>query len=436
MIDIRLLREDPERERVKAALSRRGVDVSEIEAVIAADEAHRALLTRAESLRAEVKALSRAVGDAKRAGDEVRAEELSEQSRRLGDEERTAAAAAEAAREQVHQGLLYLPNIPADEVPDGASDADNVEIRRWWPGQDTGAAEPVRLEHQQVPHWEIGEALQLLDMERGARLSGSMFPLYRGAGARLLRALTGLALDRHTPTYEEIRPPTVVLSETMTSTGHLPKFADEAYHLERDDLWAIPTAEVPLTSMHRGEILSESVLPLRFTAATACYRREAGSAGRDTRGLLRVHEFDKVELFAYTTPEQAHEAQADILARAESLLRELGLYYRVLDLCTGDLGGSSARTFDLEVYAPGVDRWLEVSSTSWFRDYQARRAQVRYRPAGGGAPQLVHTVNGSALAWPRIWAALVENGRQPDGTVVLPECLAPYLGGELLIKAP
>jgi seryl-tRNA synthetase len=434
MIDIRVLREDPE--GVKAALSRRGVDVSEVDAVIDADVAHRALLTRAESLRAEVKALSRAVGDAKRAGDEARAKELSEQSRRLGGEERTAAAEAEVEGERVHQGLLYLPNIPADEVPDGTSEADNVEIRRWWPGQASGAVEPVRLDHQHVAHWDIGEALQLLDMERGARLAGSMFPLYRGTGARLVRALTAFALDRHTPTYEEIDPPTVVLTETMVSTGHLPKFADDAYHLERDDLWAIPTAEVPLTSMHRGEILEESVLPLRFTAATACFRREAGSAGRDTRGLLRVHEFDKVELFAYTTPEQAHDAQADILRRAESLLQELGLRYRVVDLCTGDLGGPSARTFDLEVYSSGVDKWLEVSSTSWYRDYQARRAQVRYRPATGGPPQLVHTVNGSALAWPRIWAALVENGRQQDGSVLLPECLAPYLGGELLIKAP
>jgi seryl-tRNA synthetase len=434
MIDIRVLREDPE--RIKAALSRRGVDVAEIDAVIDADVAHRTLLTRAESLRADVKALSRAVAEAKRAGDEARAEELREQSRRLGGEERTAAAEAEVEGEKVHHGLLYLPNIPADEVPNGASDADNVEIRRWWPGQTTGAAEPLRGEHQRVPHWEIGEALQLLDMERGARLAGSMFPLYRGTGARLVRALTAFALDRHTPTYEEIDPPTMVLTQTMVSTGHLPKFADDAYHLERDDLWAIPTAEVPLTSMHRGEILDESVLPLRFTAATACFRREAGSAGRDTRGLLRVHEFDKVELFAYTTPEQALEAQADILLRAESLLRELGLRYRVMDLCTGDLGGPSARTFDLEVYSSGVDKWLEVSSTSWYRDYQARRAQVRYRPAAGGPPQLVHTVNGSALAWPRIWAALVENGRQQDGTVLLPECLAPYLGGELLIKAP
>ncbi len=434
MIDIRALREDPD--GVKAALARRGVVAAEVDAVLEADVEHRERQGRSEALRAEVKQLSRQVGQAKKAGDDARAEELRAQSLRVGEDERTASGAADAAAARVRTGLLYLPNIPADEAPDGTGEGDNVEVRRWWPGQDIGRPEPERLEHQQVPHWEIGEALQILDMERGARLAGSMFPLYRGAGARLLRALTTFAIDRHAPDYEEIRPPTVVLTDTMTSTGHLPKFADDAYHVERDDLWLIPTAEVPLTSMHRGEILEESQLPLRFTASTACYRREAGSAGRDTRGLLRVHEFDKVELFAYATPEGAFEAQADILRRAESMLRELELPYRVLDLCTGDLGGSSARTFDLEAYAPGVDRWLEVSSVSWFRDYQARRANVRYRPAGGGPTRLVHTVNGSALAWPRIWAALVESGRQGDGTVVLPEALAPYLGGELLIKAP
>ncbi len=434
MIDIRLLRDDPD--SVKAALARRGVEATEVDEVIAADAEHRARLAAAEAKRAEVKELSRQVGAAKKAGDQDRADELSARSRALGEEERAAAAEADELGEQVRTGLLYLPNIPAEDTPDGLSEEDNVEVRRWWPGQDLGRPEPERLAQQSVPHWEIGEALQILDMERGARLSGSMFPLYRGAGARLLRALTAFAIDRHSPAYEEIRPPTVVLTETITSTGHLPKFADDAYHIERDDLWLIPTAEVPLTSLHRGEILEESQLPLRFTAATACYRREAGSAGRDTRGLLRVHEFDKVELFAYATPDTALDAQADILRRAESLLQELELPYRVLDLCCGDLGGSSARTFDLEAYAPGVDRWLEVSSVSWFRDYQARRANVRFRPAGGGPLQLVHTVNGSALAWPRIWAALMENGRQEDGTVRLPEALAPYLGGELLIKAP
>ena len=434
MIDIRVLRDDPA--GVKAALGRRGVEEAEVDAVLAADVARRAARTRFENLRAEVKELSRQVGQAKKAGDEARAEELRARSLQVGEDERAAAAEADAAEERVRTGLLYLPNIPAEDAPDGVGEDDNVEVRRWWPGQDLGRPEPERLDHRQVPHWEIGEALQILDMERGARLAGSMFPLYRGPGARLLRALTAFAIDRHAPAYEEIRPPTVVLTDTMTSTGHLPKFADDAYHVERDDLWLIPTAEVPLTSMHRGEILEEAKLPLRFTASTACYRREAGSAGRDTRGLLRVHEFDKVELFAYCTPEGALDAQADILARAESMLQDLELPYRVLDLCTGDLGGSSARTFDLEAYAPGVDRWLEVSSVSWFRDYQARRANVRYRPAGGGPPQLVHTVNGSALAWPRIWAALVENGRQGDGTVMLPEALAPYLGGELLLKAP
>jgi seryl-tRNA synthetase len=273
-------------------------------------------------------------------------------------------------------------------------------------------------------------------MERGAKLSGSMFPLYRGFGARLLRALTAFALDSHADEFEEVRPPTLVLTETMVSTGHLPKFEEDAYHLERDDLWAIPTAEVPLTSMWRGDIIEEADLPLRLTAATACFRREAGAAGRDTRGLLRVHEFDKVELFAYATPDQAPALHDEMVARAERLLQQLGLEYRVLDLCTGDMGNSAARTFDLEVYSPGVDQWLEVSSVSWCTDYQARRANIRYRPGSGGGPLLVHTLNGSALAWARIWAALVETGRRPDGSVVLPEVLAPYLRGETVIPAP
>jgi seryl-tRNA synthetase len=261
-----------------------------------------------------------------------------------------------------------------------------------------------------------------------------MFPLYRGAGARLLRSLGFLALNSHMADYEEIRPPSFALTETMMSTGHLPKSADDMYAIERDGLWAIPTAEVPLTSMHRGEILEESRLPIRLTAQTACFRREAGAAGKDTRGLLRVHEFDKVELFAYCSPGQAEAAHADILARAEGLLQSLGLTYRLLDLCAGDLGTSSARTMDLEVFSPGVDRWLEVSSVSWFRDFQARRANVRYRTAQG-TTAFVHTVNGSALAWARIWAALVETHRQADGSIQLPQVLAPYMGNQTRIVA-
>lgn len=432
MIDIRLVREHPT--AVKSALARRGVEPVEIDRLVELDRGWRAATDRHNELRAAIKALSKEVGDARRRGD-ARADELAAESRRLGEEERASAQELGELAGARHEALLVVPNLPADDAPDGAGAEDNVVLRQWWPGSGDGPTEPRAEPHQRVPHWEIGQALGILDMPRGASLAGSMFPLYRGKGARLCRALTSLALARHADAYEEIRPPTLVLTETMTSTGHLPKFADEAYHVERDDLWAIPTAEVPLTSMRRGEILDEAELPVRLTAVTQCFRREAGAAGRETRGLLRVHEFEKVELFAYATPEQAPEVHADILRRAEGLLRELGLPYRVVDLCAGDLGTSSARTYDLEVYAPGSDRWLEVSSVSWFGDYQARRARVRYRPAGRKDTALVHTLNGSALAWPRVWAALVEWGRRPDGSVVLPECLAPWFGEDLVVTA-
>jgi seryl-tRNA synthetase len=433
MIDVRLLREDLG--GITAALARRGVDPAEVARAAELDVAARTLISAQEDLRARVKALSREVGDAKRAGDTRRADALAAESRRLGDEERRAAHESDQAHEALRQALLSIPNLPADEAPDGSGEDDNVELRRWWPGMEAGQPAPVPAEHQRVPHWDVGESLGILDMERGARLAGSMFPLFAGAGSRLLRALSAFALDAHTDAYVEIRPPTLVLTEAMTGSGY-GSFGDEAYHIERDDLWAIPTAEIPLTSLRRGEIVDEGDLPLRFTAATPCFRREAGAAGRDTRGMLRVHEFDKVELFAYATPEQAPAVHADVVGRAEGLLQQLGFHYRVLDLCAGDLGKASARTFDLEVYAPGCDRWLEVSSVSWYRDYQARRANVRYRPRGGGSPALVHTVNGSALAWSRIWAALIETGRQPDGSVRLPDCLGPYLGGRLTIEAP
>jgi seryl-tRNA synthetase len=334
----------------------------------------------------------------------------------------------------VRDALLVMPNLPSEDAPDGASEADNP-VLRWWsapglPMGEDGAPHPAP--HQSVPHWDIGTELGILDLERGAKLSGSMFPIYRAGGARLLRALINYALNQNSDEFEEIRPPSLVRTETMISTGHLPKFIDEAYHLERDDLWAIPTAEVPLTSMGRDEILAESELPMKLMAYTPCFRREAGSAGRDTRGLLRVHEFDKVELLAYTTPAQAEAMHADILARSERILQALGLTYRVVDLCTGDLGQSAARTFDLEAYAPGAGMWLEVSSVSWFSDYQARRANVRYRPAEGGSPAIVHTLNGSAMGWPRTWAALVETHRRPDGTIDVPEVLQPYVGAEII----
>jgi seryl-tRNA synthetase len=432
MIDLAQLRREPD--VVKAALARRGVSTSTMDEIIALDVQHRVLLQEAERLRAEVKDLSRQVGEARRVKDAEVADALTIESRALGDKERESSEVTAAVARQLHERLLMIPNVPAPDVPDGLDENDNVELRRWWVGMDEGVAFPTYAEHQRVPHWEIGTQLGILDLETGAKIAGSMFPLFRAGGARLLRALGFFALDRHMADYEEIRPPTFALSETMMSTGHLPKSADDMYAIERDDLWAIPTAEVPLTSMHRGEILDEAKLPIRLTAQTACFRREAGAAGRDTRGLLRVHEFDKVELFAYCTPDQADAAHADILRRAEALLQSLGLTYRVLNLCCGDLGTSSARTLDLEVFSPGVDRWLEVSSVSWFRDFQARRANVRYRTSDGSTA-LVHTVNGSALAWARIWAALVETYRQPDGSILLPDVLAPYLGGETRITS-
>lgn len=421
MLDPRRLRTDLD--AVKAGLARRGLDLSEIERAAALEADERRLKGTVEGMRARIRALSKEVGQARKAGDVATAEAKADESRALGEEERKLEAEAASAGADLRDILLRTPNLPAPDCPDGASEADNVVLRV--EGYDAGAYG----DHQRVPHWEIGGGLGILDLERGAKLSGSMFPVFRGAGATLVRALCQLALDRNADAYEEIRPPSLVRTDTMVSTGHLPKFADEGYHLERDDLWAIPTAEVPLTSLGRDEILAEADLPMKVMAYTPCFRREAGAAGRDTRGLLRVHEFDKVELLAYATPAQAAEVHADILARAEGTLAALGLAYRVVDLCTGDLGASAARTFDIEVYAPGCDMWLEASSVSWFSDYQARRANIRYRPAQGSGTAVVHTLNGSGLAVPRVWAAVVETYRQPDGSIALPESLWPYFRG-------
>jgi len=428
MIDVRLLRTEPD--AVKAALARKKVDPAEVDRAASLDVRRRELAGRRDVIRAKVKGLSHEVGKARRAGDQATADALSTESRALGDEEGSIDAETGEVEAQLHDLLLRLPNLPSPDAPDGESAADNPVLRV--EGHDPGRFG----DHQRVPHWDIGAQLGILDLERGARISGSMFVVYRGMGATLVRALCQLALDRNADAFEEIRPPTLVRTDTLTATGQLPKFADDAYHLERDDLWAIPTAEVPLTSMGGDEVYDEADLPVRLMAHTTCYRREAGSAGRDTRGLLRVHEFDKVEILAFTTPEQAEKMHADLLGRAEGVLRELGLGYRVVDISTADLGQSHARAYDLEVYSPGVDQWLEVSSVSWFSDYQARRANIRYRPAGAKGTAFVHTLNGSALAVPRVWAALVETYRQPDGSVRLPDVLAPYLRGQQVIPAP
>jgi seryl-tRNA synthetase len=322
--------------------------------------------------------------------------------------------------------MLRIPNTPDPAAFVGKSEDDNPVVR--------GGDVPEYPVYQRVPHWEVGVELGILDLERGAKISGSMFAALRKEGAMLARALCQFALDRNADAYEEVRPPTMVRTETLTATGQLPKFADDAYHVERDDLWVIPTAEVPLTSLYRDEILTEAELPKRLMAYSPCYRREAGSAGKDTRGLLRLHEFDKVEILALATPDQAESLLTEITDRAEGALKALGLTTRVLEICTGDLGQSHARSFDVEVYAPGADKWLEASSCSWFSDYQARRANIRYRPDGEKQPAFVHTLNGSALAVPRVLAALLEQNRNADGSVTIPDALLPYCRGATAIS--
>ena len=429
MLDIRQIRTDPE--VVRAGLSRRGGDATaHLDRIVELDLAQRSLGAQRDDLRAKINALSKDVGRRRGQGDTTGAESLMAESRALGDEQKALDVEAARLGDELHDLLLRTPNLPSADCPDGAGEADNVVLRIEGYDPDRYAA------HQRVPHWDIGTELGILDNERAAKISGSMFTMYRGWGARLLRAMVQLSLDRNADAYEEIRPPTLVRTDTMISTGHLPKFEEEAYHMERDDLWAIPTAEVPLTSLHRDEILDGADLPARYTAHTSCFRREAGAAGRDTRGLLRVHEFDKVELLALASSEQqAIACQEDVLARSEALLTELGLPYRVLDLCSGDLGASAARTWDIEAYAPGCDMWLEVSSVSWFSDYQARRANIRFRTAGSKGTEFCHTVNGSAMGWPRTLAAYLETHRQPDGSVAVVECLRGYLGGATSITA-
>jgi len=422
MLDIRRIRSEPD--AVKAALARRGIDPSDIDQVADLDERQRRLGGERDDLRVQIKAISKQVGQLHKEGKAEEATAVQAQSRLLGEREQELAAEAAAASAEVRELLLRIPNTPHDDSPDGVDDTENPVVRV------VGFDPDGYGEHQRVPHWELGPRYGILDNERAVKISGAMFTMQRKGGATLARALVQYALDRNADAFEEVRPPTLVSSETLTATGQLPKFADDAYWVERDDLWCIPTAEVPLTSIHRDEIIDTAELPLRFMAATSCFRREAGSAGRDTRGMLRTHEFDKVEVFAYATPEQAPTVLEELIERAEAGIRDLGLAYRVIEICTGDLGQSHHRSFDIEVYAPGTDQWLEVSSVSWFSDYQSRRGNIRYRPPGGGGTAMVHTLNGSALAVPRVWAAVVETYHRADGGIDVPTVLLPYFRGQ------
>jgi seryl-tRNA synthetase len=427
VIDLRQLRSDPD--AVLAAMARRGKPdlLDQLREAISLDVESRDIAGRRDALRAEVNELSKQVGALRRDGDIEAAEAAQAASRARGEEERALATHSDEVQARLREILLRIPNLPHPDAPDGASDDDNPVVKG-----PIGVL-PEYPDHQRVPHWEIGARLGILDNERATRIAQAMFTMQRGLGATMARALCQLALDRNADAFEEVRPPTLVSTTTLTATGHLPKFADDAFHAERDDLWLIPTAEVPLTSMHAGEVMDEADMPSRVMAYTPCYRREAGSAGRDTRGMLRAHEFDKVEILAVATPEQAPALLEELVARAEGTIGALGLPYRIIEICTGDMGQSHHRSFDIEVYAPGCDKWLEVSSVSWFSDYQARRADIRLRRAGQKGTEIAHTLNGSALAVPRVWAAIVENYHQPDGSVVIPEALRPYMRGATVI---
>ena len=379
-----------------------------------------------DSIRAKINEISKQVGALRR--EKKDSESLMTESRRLGENEKLLDEEFVQVESVLHDLLLRIPNLPHPAVSLGTGSVDNKVVRG--PSQM-----PATFgEHQRVPHWDAATALGILDSERAVKISGAMFTMQRGLGATLARALCQYALDRHADAYEEIRPPSLVTTATLTVTGQLPKFADDAYNIGRDDLWCIPTAEAPLTSLHAGEIIDESALPLRYMAFSPCFRRESGSAGRDTRGMLRSHEFDKVEILAVTTPEQAPAMLDEFVERAVGTIADLGLPYRVLEICTGDLGQSHHRSFDVEVYAPGCDQWLEVSSVSWFSDYQARRGDIRLRREGKKGTEFAHTLNGSALAVPRVWSAIIENFRNPDGSISIPTVLHPYMRGATVIR--
>ncbi len=422
MLDIRRLRH--ETEAVKDALAKRDASLPDlVDRVLELDVTRREALGVVNDLKARRNEVSKRVGELKREGGD--AEALILEMREVGDQISELDASVATADEEIEALLLGIPNTPFEEVPEGDEDHNLVRACH---------GSPATFDFEPRPHWELGEALGILDLARGAKVSGSGFPVLLAGGARLQRGLINFFLDVHTDehAYTEVRVPYLVTSDTMTGTGQLPKFAEESYETERDELWLVPTAEVPVTNLHRDELLTADDLPLRYTAYSPCFRREAGAAGKDTRGLLRVHQFDKVELVRYELPERSRDALEELTREAEVLLERLGLHYRRVLLASGDLGQSGALTYDLEVWAPGVDKWLEVSSCTTFSDYQARRANIRFRRTQAEKPEFVHTLNGSALALPRVMAALLETYQQADGSVTLPEVLHPYVGSHRL----
>jgi seryl-tRNA synthetase len=411
MLDLKFIRENPELV-IKAVTNRH--DSAPIDEILRLDTERRQGIIRLDILRQERKTVSKEREKAQERGRALRAEiqALEDEAKKLDG--------------RLEELLLQVPNIPQPDVPVGAGAEDNAVIRTW--------GEPRKLAFPPVPHWKLGEDLDIIDFERGVKISGSRFYVLKGLGARLQRALIAFMLDLHTREhgYQEIYPPYMVKKECMVGAGQLPKLADNIYHDVEDDVWFVGTAEIPLTNMHRDEILTKESLPRHYVAYTACFRREKMSAGKDVRGIKRGHQFDKVELYKFTEPENSSDELEKLTRDAEDVCRKLGLPYRIVQLCTGDLGFASMKSYDIEVWAPGCEEWLEVSSCSNCGDFQARRANVRYRPAPEAKPQFVHTLNGSGLALPRIMIAVMENFQQADGSIAVPEVLQDFMGARVI----
>jgi len=422
MIDLAYIRDHTD--VVRAAMATLNADAP-IDEILSLDERRRALLAEAESLRARRNAVSKEIPRMK---DQEARNALIQEMRNVGDSIRVVEEELAPVQERLDAALLEVPNIPDESVPVGPDETHNVVVRE--EGERRAFAYAPR------PHWELGQALDIIDFERGVKISGTRFYLLKGEGARLQRALIAYMLDVHTRQhgYREIYPPYLVRRECLVGTGQLPKFAEAQYFDTEDDLWMIPTAEVPVTNMYREEILDEEALPIYHVAYTACFRREKMSAGRDTRGIKRGHQFDKVEMVKFVKPETSMDELMTLIDNAEDICRGLGLPHRVVQMCTGDLSFTAAAKYDVEIWAPGVEEWLEVSSCSNFKDFQARRANIRYRPAEGGRPEFVHTLNGSGLALPRVMIAVLENYQQEDGSIRIPEALVPYMGGLEVIR--
>ncbi len=425
MLDLNFVRSHLE--TVEAKLRARGLDPATLLGDFRAlDADRRSRITRAETLQAQRNKISQEVARSRKAG--VDATELMDQTRALKQETEELERSAASAEEAMRALLIAIPNLPQDGVPLGRSEAENVEVLRW--------GTPPAFSFEPKPHWELGESLGILDFARAAKISGARFAVYWGQGARLERALASFMLDIHTREhgYTEVLPPFLVNSDSLLGTGQLPKFSAELFKCEGSDHWLIPTAEVPVTNLFREEVIDDAQLPLSLVAYSSCFRSEAGSYGKDVRGIIRQHQFQKVELVKFTRPEQSNEEHERLTGHAESILQRLELPYRKVLLCTGDMGAASSKTYDLEVWLPGQNLYREISSCSNFEAYQARRANIRYKPQGKNKTELVHTLNGSGLAIGRTWLAILENYQQADGSVRVPQALQSYMGGEEVIR--